>query len=46
MIETDPQITIAAIWQHLADEHGVTVDYPTLRAYITSRRGQEKTRQD
>jgi hypothetical protein len=38
MLETTPWITIAAIWQRLADEHGATVAYPTLRTYVTSRR--------
>lgn len=38
MIEADPAIGTAAIWQRLADDHGVTVAYPTLRTYATSRR--------
>jgi len=38
MIETDPAIGTAAIWQRLADDHGTTVAYPTLRTYVTSRR--------
>jgi hypothetical protein len=38
MIETDPAIATATIWQRLADDHGVTVAYPTLRTYVTSRR--------
>lgn len=38
MIETDPVIPTGTIWQHLADDHGVTVAYPTLRTYVTSRR--------
>jgi hypothetical protein len=46
MIKADPQIAIAAIWQHLADEHGATVAYPTLRAYVTRRRRPEDTGQD
>lgn len=44
MITADPQITIAAIWERLADEHGAAIAYPTLRAYITSQRGQRGTR--
>ena len=44
MTATDPQITITAIWERLADEHGTTVAYPTLRAYVSSRR--EGARQD
>ena len=28
MIAPDPQITTAAIWERLADEHGTTVAYP------------------
>lgn len=38
MIETDPAIATATIWQRLADDHGATVAYPTLRTYVTSRR--------
>jgi len=38
MIAASPQITTATIWEHLADEHGITVAYPTLRTYVTSRR--------
>jgi hypothetical protein len=40
MIAANPQITIAAIWDRLADEHGTTVAYPTLRTYVSKRRGQ------
>lgn len=46
MIKAAPHITIAAIWERLADEHGTTVAYPTLRTYITSHRGQGHTGQD
>lgn len=38
MLETDPQIAVTAIWQRLTDGHGANVAYPTLRAYVTSRR--------
>jgi hypothetical protein len=38
MIAADPQITIAAIWERLADEHGTTVAYATLRAYVSDSR--------
>jgi len=38
MIEADPQITTAAIWERLADKHGTTVAYPTLRTYVVTRR--------
>jgi hypothetical protein len=38
MITATPKITIAAIWERLADEHGTTVAYPTLRTYVSSRR--------
>ncbi len=38
MIETDPAIATATIWQRLADDHGTTVAYPTLRAYVAGRR--------
>ena len=38
MIEADPAIATATIWQRLADDHGVTVAYPTLRTYVTSQR--------
>lgn len=38
MIDADRQIATAAIWERLADEHGTTVAYPTLRTYVISRR--------
>jgi hypothetical protein len=38
MLAASPQITTAAIWQQLADEHGTTVAYPTLRTYVTARK--------
>jgi len=38
MIAANPQVTIAAIWERLADKHGTTVAYPTLRAYVSNRR--------
>jgi len=38
MIGEDPAIGTAAIWQRLADDHGSTVAYPTLRTYVTKRR--------
>lgn len=44
MIEADPEIAIAAIWERLADEHGVTVAYPTLRTYVSNRRDPDPTR--
>ena len=46
MIAANPQITIAAIWERLAYEHGTAVAYPTLRTYVTSGRGQGQTGQD
>jgi len=41
MIAANPQITIAAIWERLADEHGTTVAYPTLRTYVSNRRAND-----
>jgi hypothetical protein len=38
MLAEDPAIRTAAIWQRLADDHGTTVAYPTLRTYVTRRR--------
>jgi hypothetical protein len=38
MIEAEPAIGTASVWQRLADDHDATVAYPTLRAYVTSRR--------
>jgi hypothetical protein len=38
MIEADPAIGTAAIWQRLADDHKATVAYYTLRTYVVSRR--------
>jgi hypothetical protein len=43
MIEADPKIATATIWQRLADEHGITVAYHTLRVYVVSRRAAQKT---
>ena len=43
MIEADPKVTTATIWQRLADEHGTTVAYYTLRTYVISRRAAQKT---
>jgi hypothetical protein len=34
MIDEDPAIGITAIWQRLADDHGVTVAYNALRADV------------
>lgn len=38
MIDADPAIATATIWQRLADDNGATVAYPTLRTYVVSRR--------
>ncbi len=38
MLAANPEITIAAIWERLADKHGTTVAYPTLRAYVSNHR--------
>ena len=38
--------TSRQIWERLADEHGTTVAFPTLRTYVTSHRGQGQTGQD
>jgi hypothetical protein len=43
MIAADPKIAIAAIREHLTDEHGTTVAYPTLRTYVTARRAASGT---
>lgn len=43
MIETDPEVATAAIWQRLADDYGSTVAYPTLRTYAVSRRAASET---
>jgi hypothetical protein len=40
MLEADPGTRVSKIWQHLADDHGVTVTYPTLRAYVVQRRAE------
>jgi transposase len=40
MLEADPGTRVSRIWQHLADDHGVTVTYPTLRAYVVQRRAE------
>lgn len=38
MLDADPRITAAAIWQRLHDEHDATPSYPAVRTYIASRR--------
>jgi hypothetical protein len=38
MLEADPTARVSKIWQHLADDHGVTVTYGTLRVYVVQRR--------
>jgi hypothetical protein len=38
MIDDNPAIGTAAIWQRLTDDHGATVAYYTLRTYVVSRR--------
>jgi hypothetical protein len=43
IVEADPVIATAAIWQRLADDQSVTVAYPTLRTYVTSRRGPSQS---
>jgi hypothetical protein len=43
MIDADPKVATAVIWERLADDHGATVAYPTLRTYVTSRRIGRKT---
>ena len=46
MTDADPGIGTAAIWQRLADDHGATVAYYTLRTYVVSRRAAKATGQD
>jgi hypothetical protein len=43
MTEADPAIATSTIWQRLADDQGVTVAYPSLRAYVISRRGPSQS---
>jgi len=43
MLEANPEIATAAIWERLAGEHATTVAYPTLRIHVTSRRAVRKT---
>ncbi|WP_328459548.1 hypothetical protein OHA21_27390 [Actinoplanes sp. NBC_00393] len=38
MLQADPAITAATIWQRLHDEHDATPSYPAVRTYITTRR--------
>jgi hypothetical protein len=42
VIDEDPATGTAAIWQRLADDHGTTVAYCTLRTYVISRRTATK----
>jgi hypothetical protein len=46
IIEADPKVATAAIWQRIADEHGTTVAYYTLRTYVASHRLREDTGQE
>jgi hypothetical protein len=46
MLEADPEIGTAVIWQQLADDHGATVAYPTLRTYVSARRTSKSSEQD
>jgi hypothetical protein len=43
MIDADPTVATAVIWERLADNHGATVAYPTLRTYVTSRKTPGKS---
>jgi TniQ len=38
MIEADPATRVSEIWQHLADDHGATVTYAAVRAYVIQQR--------
>jgi hypothetical protein len=38
MIDADPAIATATIWQRLADDHDTAVADPTLRTYVVGRR--------
>jgi len=42
MIDEDPAIGTAAIWQRLAESHGRTVAYYTLRTYVVSHRAAQE----
>ena len=37
MLEANPEIATAAIWERLADENATTVAYPALRTYVSRR---------
>lgn len=45
MLEADPEISTATIWQRRADDHGATVAYATLRTYVTAHRTRRPSRQ-
>jgi hypothetical protein len=46
MIDADPSIATATIWRRLADDHGTTVAYYTLRTYVVSRRAAREAPPD
>lgn len=46
MIEADPGTRVSKIWQHLADDHGATITYGALRAYVVSRRNNPPDKND
>ena len=42
IIEAGPKVATATIWQRIADEHGTTVAYYTLRTYAASHRASRQ----
>ncbi len=44
MITADPDVTIAAIWERLVDQHHAEVSYATVRDYVARERRQPRPR--
>ncbi|MGX6601687.1 hypothetical protein ACWKSP_06060 [Micromonosporaceae bacterium Da 78-11] len=44
MIDSDPEITVATIWQRLVDQHHAQVSYGTVRDYVARERRQPRPR--
>lgn len=44
MIDSDPRVTVATIWERLVDEHHAEVSYGTVRDYVARERRQPRPR--
>ncbi|MEU5943477.1 hypothetical protein ABZ807_30925 [Micromonospora sp. NPDC047548] len=44
MIDSDPDVTVATIWERLVDQHHAEVSYATVRDYVARERRQPRPR--